>query len=111
MGGSHSRNKGHSFERHIANLFKTIFKDSRRQLEYHVDDCKGVDIQGAGPYKIQCKKLKSYVSVNTIKEIECDRELGEVPILVTAGDFQEPMAVIPLVDLLRLIAVDTVRQK
>lgn len=108
MGGASSRRKGHQFEREVANMFKAAgFTDARRQLEYHEDDCRGVDIQGTGPYKVQCKKLAKYVSINTIGEVVCDRQLaGEVPILVTAGDGLEAMAILPLVDLLALIKRD-----
>ncbi len=98
-----SRTKGHSFERKIASECREIgFPEARRQLEYHEDDAKGVDIQGTGCFKIQCKKLKAYVSINTIKEVQCDRE-KEIPILVTAGDGLEPMAVISWSDLKLLI--------
>jgi len=48
MGGKMSRTKGHSYEREIANRFKDIYPNARRQLEYHEDDCHGVDIQDTG---------------------------------------------------------------
>ena len=98
-----SRTKGHSFERKIAIMLRSIFPKARRQLEYHEDDCLGVDIAGTGRFKFQCKKLKAYASVNTIREIQCDRLLGDVPVLVTAGDNQEAMAVLPWADLLELL--------
>ncbi len=102
MGGAHSRRKGHQFERDVAIALREIFPLARRQLENHVDDCNGVDIQGTPGYKFQCKKLKSYASVNTIREIQCDRAL-DVPVLVTAGDKQEAMAVLPFKELLKLL--------
>lgn len=103
MGGSHSRRKGHAHERAIAIAFREIFPGARRQLEYHVDDCKGVDIQGTGRYKIQCKKFAKYAPITCIQEVECDRDLGDVPVLVTAGDRQEAMAVLPFDDFLRMV--------
>lgn len=102
MGGASSRRKGHQFERDIAIMLRDIFPGARRQLEYHEDDCKGVDILGTGHFKFQCKKTKNYVSVNTIKEIQFDPTF-EVPILVTAADRKESMAILPLCDLLNLI--------
>jgi hypothetical protein len=98
-----ARRKGHSFERHVAILFQSIFPGARRQLEYHSDDAKGIDIAGTGVYKVQCKRYRDYAPVAKINEVQCDREFGEVPILVTAGDHKEPMAVLPLEDLLQLI--------
>jgi len=101
--GRAARAKGLTFEREIAIRLRAIFPAARRQLEFQVQDARGVDIQGADPYKIQCKKLAKYVSINTIKEIQCDREFGDVPVLVTAGDNEEAMAVLPFSDLLKLL--------
>lgn len=101
--GKYSRRKGHQFERDIANQLKDIFPEARRQLEYHSADANGVDIQNTESFFFQCKKYKSYVPCTKINEIRCDRSLGEVPILVTAGDNLEPLAVLPFKDLLNLI--------
>lgn len=103
MGGRASRKKGHQFERDVAIMFRGIFPGARRQLEYHEDDCLGVDIAGTGRWKVQCKKLRDYAPISRIREVQCNRVLGDVPILVTAGDNKEPMAVLPLEDLLYLI--------
>lgn len=104
MSGARSRRKGHSFERSVAILLRSIFPNARRQLEYHEDDCLGVDIQNTGHYRIQCKKLKKYAPITAITEVQCARELGEIPVLVTAGDGLEPMAVLPFDDFLKLIS-------
>lgn len=101
--GKKSRTKGHSFERQIAAAFRTCFPNAKRQLEYQIDTCEGVDLANTGPFRVQCKKLKKYASVATIGEVECDRTMGEIPVLVTAGDFEEPMAVLPLDSLLWLL--------
>lgn len=103
MGGKHSRVKGHGFERVVAIEFRKIFPKARRQLEYHLDDCQGVDLANTGRYRVQCKKLKKYAPITCIQEVKYSDELGEVPILVTAGDGEPAMAVLPLKDLLWLI--------
>jgi len=101
--GKSQRTKGHQFEREIARMFREIgFPDARRQLEYHEDDAQGVDIQGTGEFKIQCKRHKKYVPVNKIEEIQNLSE-HETPILITKADRKEAMAVLPLKDLLELI--------
>lgn len=102
-GGKSARTKGHSFERFVAIKLREIYPNARRQLEYQIDDCNGVDISGTGQFKFQCKKLKKYASINAIKEIQCETILGEVPILVTAGDHETVMAVLPFEELLRLL--------
>lgn len=103
--GKRSRTKGHQFEREIANDFKAAgFLHAKRQLEYQIDECKGIDIANVDPYKPQCKKYRGYVSVATIGEVICQEELGDVPVLITAGDGLPAMAVLPWRDLLALIA-------
>jgi hypothetical protein len=103
MSGKSSRTKGHSFERFIANELKAIFPNAKRQLEYQIDSCKGVDLSDTGKFKIQCKKHKSYVSIGTIAEVKCDRANGDIPMLITAGDRKEPIAALYLSDLIPLL--------
>lgn len=101
-----ARKKGHAFERFVAHKFRDIgFIDCERQLEYQINQCKGVDLKNAGPFMVQCKKLAKYASINTINEIvvtETDRDFGQIPVLITAGDNLPPMAVLDLEDFLRL---------
>jgi len=101
--GKKSRTKGHSFEREIAKDLREIFPGARRQLEYHEDDCHGVDIANTGKFKIQCKRFKDFAPIRKIFEVECDRELGDVPVLVTKADNEETMVVLPFEDFKRLI--------
>lgn len=100
---SYARTKGHSFEREIAIELREIFPHARRQLEYHARDAKGIDIANTGDFKIQCKKLKRYASVNTILEVQCDKSLGDIPVLITAGDNQPKVAVLYFDDFLRMV--------
>ncbi len=99
-----SRTKGHSFERHTAIQFRLVFPEARRQLEYHVKDANGVDLQGTGKYKIQCKRFKKYASISCINEVKC--QTNHVPVLVTRGDNCKAMAVIPLTELIRLLKIE-----
>lgn len=101
--GRRSRNKGHSFERELAILLRPVFPNARRHLEYQDAEANGVDLVETGFFRFQSKKCKSYVSINTIDEIQCDRLLGEVPVLVTAADHKPAMAVLHFEDLLALI--------
>lgn len=83
---------------------RVVFPEARRLLEYHSDDAKGVDVQNTGRFKFQCKKWKAYAPVTCIQEIECEPVLGDVPVLVTAGDNLTPMAVLPFDDFLDMLA-------
>lgn len=101
--GASQRRKGHSFERETAAQLRVVFPDARRLLEYHQADAKGVDVQNTDEFRFQCKRTRKYVSINTIKEVQCERWLGEIPVLVAQADGEEAMAVIPWEDLIRLI--------
>lgn len=103
--GRASRSKGHNFERLVAKELQILWPEARRQLEYHKDDANGVDIQNTGDFRFQCKKMKKYARINAIKEIQCEEFLGHIPVLVTAGDNEPPMAVLSFENLLDLIGV------
>lgn len=102
--GKMSRTKGHSFERAVAAALRVVFPGARRQLEYHENDCLGIDIAETGLFKIQCKAWAKYAPIACIFEIRCDRQLGDIPVLITKGNKLEPMAVLPLDDFIRLIS-------
>ncbi len=82
------------------------WKSARRQMEFHHKDAKGIDLQHTEPFKVQCKKTAKYVPISTIAEIQCDRIFGDVPVLVAAGNNQEPMAILPLSDFMRLARLE-----
>jgi hypothetical protein len=103
MGGKWARTKGLSFERQIAIILREFWPNARRQLENHKDDAQGVDIQGTGRFKIQCKKLKKYAPISKMREIKCEEAFGDVPVLVTAGDREPTVAVLLFEDFLALL--------
>jgi len=101
--GRRARTKGHSFERAVAQAFRCVYPNARRHLEYQDEECTGVDLAHVGPFRVQCKKLKGYAPISCIEEAEHDRDFGEIPLLVTAADGKEAMAVLPLDALLTLL--------
>ena len=105
MGGKMSRTKGHAFEREVAILLRGVFPEARRLLEYHEEDAQGVDLLNTGIYRFQCKRLRKWASLSKIEEINCDRRLGEVPVLVTQGDRREILVALPFDEFLRLITL------
>lgn len=100
---SYSRSKGHDFERWCAVQFRKLFPDARRQLEYHADDAKGVDLQGTAPYLVQCKAYNQYAPITCLTEIQVCPIEGGIPVLVTKGDSLPPVAVLSLEDFLSLV--------
>lgn len=94
-----ARQKGHSFERECAIVFREFYPEARRLLENHRDDAKGVDLMHTGRLRIQCKRYSDYVGVSRITEIQCDPVIaGEIPLLITSGDLKPPMVVMGLSD-------------
>jgi len=72
MGGNHSRTKGFSFEREIANKFKEFYPEARRHLEYHSSDANGVDLINTGDWQCQLKRYKQYAPISKIEEIQVE---------------------------------------
>ena len=101
MGGKMSRTKGHSYERSIANKLKCVFPNAKRHLESQMEECKGYDLDHTGPYRIQLKRYKKYVSIGKIEEVH--EEEGTIPILITKGDHKPDMVVMPLTHFIHLI--------
>ena len=100
--GKAARKKGHSFERVIANAFRLAgWLGAKRHLEMQAQDCLGFDIDGVDPFRIQCKKHKDYVSINTIKEVK--NAPGCVPMLITEADNAPAVCVLYFSDLMRII--------
>jgi hypothetical protein len=93
------RAKGHAYERQIAIAFRHLFPKALRQLEYQ--EGLGVDLQGTGNLRIQCKRGRQYAPLNRIEEIP--EEPGTIPLLVTQGDRKETLVALRLSDFLELL--------
>ena len=86
--GKTNRKKGHNFERQIANELREVgFKEAKRALEYQ--EGTGIDLQGTGRFRIQCKNKKLYVNPSVINEVPVEN--GDIPILVTKAMRKRPM--------------------
>ena len=94
MGGKMSRTKGHTFERWVANAFKTVFPDARRGLQYR--DPRECDVEGT-PLRVECKRLKLVHSrdiVGALMQAKGDGERHEddrLCIAVTKADRRETL--------------------
>lgn len=98
-----SRNKGFAFERLIAIMLRPIFPNIRRHLEYQDAEANGVDLVHSGYFRIQCKRGRKASSVSAIKEVTADEMLGEVPVLITQGDRERILVVLPMEEFIRLL--------
>lgn len=84
-----SRTKGHDAERLYARRFREVgYLEARRQLEYHVKDCNGVDLQNTGDFAVQIKRYKNHVSLNKINEIKLENKHR---VLISHADRKPPL--------------------
>lgn len=102
--GKMQRRKGHAFERWVGKRFRRIFPDARRQLEFQKEvAAEGCDLVNLGRYRVQCKRGRKYASITAIFQVKICPIEGGCPVLITKGDRQEAMAVLPFEELLNLI--------
>lgn len=101
--GKLSRTKGHSFEREIAKELrdKKIFPEAKRKLEYQIDECIGIDLEGTANLAIQLKRYKKYVNPSLIEEVKNSKD--KIPLLITKADKKEAIACLYWSDFLKII--------
>lgn len=110
LNGKGCRTKGHSFERWVAESLRHIFPDAKRHLEYQAREANGRDIDYTGDYLFQCKRGRRYAALSAIKEVQICPIDGGVPVLVTKGDNEQPLACLPFSDFLRLLKLEKARK-
>ena len=99
------RQKGFAFERYIAACMRLIgYTKAHRQLEFQINNALGIDLAETGRYKIQCKKTKKYVPMNTINEVQAKGD--DIPVLIAAGDGEPPLVTMRLEHWLALVGSD-----
>lgn len=86
--------KGKQWERDVSNAIGHIFPAAERMLEYQASGNVGVDIQGTGIFKIQCKRNAGYAPISRIHEVRTN-DKADIPVLATKGNRMEAMAVLP----------------
>ena len=101
--GKNNRRKGHQWERDLANELKKIgFPEACRHLEYQTHQARGYDLEGASPFKIQCKNSKTVPNFETVFE-EIDAEEFEFKVLAYKKPNKGKYAIMPMDDFLRLL--------
>lgn len=101
--GKKSNIKGKTFERDLAKQFRELgWTRALRHLEYQAQEADGgVDLINVEPFGVQAKARKEYAPITAIWEVK-DKK-GVVPLLITKGNRQEPMAVMKWKDLKHLL--------
>lgn len=100
--GRSARRKGHDFERWVANIFAKIYSKAKRHLEYQKSEANGIDIENTGPFKIQCKRYKTYAPINCIEEVSTNNP-DDIPLLITKGDRKRAVVCLYLEDFTKII--------
>lgn len=114
MSGSYNRQKGHDFEREIAEDFRNNgFKKAKtsRAASRLADDCK-IDLVGVFPFAPQCKNTQTYASINRISEIDWKKYVDGtdglegktmIPLLITRAVRKPDMVTLPWEDFKELL--------
>ncbi len=97
---TNSRRKGHDFERYICKKLRDLFPKVERTQEGDSLDRAGVDIRGAGQFRVQAKRGRAYSSINKIQEVQVEG----IPILWTKGDNLKPVVCMYEDDFINLLS-------
>lgn len=95
-------NKGKAFERYLSTAIRHIFPNVGRMLEFQTGSNIGTDLQDTGVFRFQCKAYANYAPLTKIKEVSIMSD-EEIPVLVTKGNHQPPIAALYLVDFISLL--------
>lgn len=107
MKGSYNRKKGHDFERICAKEFRELgWKDAITKRKARGGDWSesdgGEDLVNTGPFIVQCKNTKNYVSCNTIETIRKEK-LG-IPIVISNANNKNSVCVLYWRDMMKIIS-------
>lgn len=93
MTGKASRTKGHSFEREMARVFRDLYPDARRGLQYR-EGTDAPDVEGT-PFHVECKRGKR-CNIRAAYRQARDATDGRPVVVVTKEDRQETMVTVNL---------------
>ena len=101
MGGRASRNKGASFERQVAEIFRAIYPAARRGYQRRSGSDEP-DVAGT-PFWIECKVSKSTPQVYRAWWQASEATDGRACMVVSKQDRTEPLVTLQLHDLMALL--------
>jgi hypothetical protein len=96
------RDKGARRERQLATLLQDagLFPDAARCLTETRDGGTGIDLTGTGNLAFQVKSWRAHCPISHLDEVVAP---GRIPLLVSWPDRGEPVAVLRLDDLVRIL--------
>lgn len=100
MGGKHSRDKGHNFERWLANKLKALWEDCRRGLGQARASGEVCDVEGS-PYWVEAKRYKR-CNIQKAWKQACKDTDGRECLVVTKDDFGPVLVTMSLEEFMRL---------
>ena len=92
--GKSQRTKGHSFERKIARILRSIWPDAKRGFQTRGGTAEAPDIEGT-PFWIECKKGKRTNIKAAMRQAE-GQDLP--PVAITQDDRQDVLVTMKLED-------------
>lgn len=99
-----SRDKGASFERKIAAQFREVYPEARRGVAQVYGGDKAPDVEGAGPWWIECKAGKRPNIGGALGQaIRNAGGTGKIPVAVCHVDHSATTATLLFEDFLKLI--------
>ena len=104
---TNNREKGKRYERKLATLLRPIFPLVARNSEHQAID-GGVDLVNTGLFDFEVKGGKQYKSKmmrDIIDQVTGEGKKGNYKVAVIFPDREDPYAVIPLEDFIKLIKV------
>jgi predicted RecB family endonuclease len=114
--GKNNRRKGHTFERTVAAMLRTLGLEARRTIQSRGGGKEGADVAIEGPYFIECKTGRAPNIWAAMKQAQRDCEdTGRVPVVLAhreadlPGQRAEEVMVLPMSEGLRLLALDIKR--
>ena len=101
MGGKSSRTKGHSWEREVAIMFRGIFPEARRGLQYQ-DGLQCSDVVGT-PFHIECKRCRKVNYREAMRQAMSECKQGFAPVVIAKDDREAPVVMMLLDDFLDFV--------
>ena len=100
MGGAMSRNKGHTFERDIAN---DLTADMGVKVKRNLDQTReGKNDLNLPPFRIECKRYRAIGVMKWMKQAIAACELSDTPVVIARADKEDPIVIMLYSDWKRL---------
>jgi len=96
-----SRNKGASYERHVAGLFKAEGYDARRGQQY----CGAngdADVVGMPGLHLECKAVERLNLYDAMAQAKSDAREGELPVVIHKRNYHNDLVTMEFVDWIKL---------